>query len=54
MKQNIRLALVLAGLLTVISAIAAVKTKERKCNTPKQEEVCEKGVTTFALFKVVS
>ena len=54
MKKNIRMALVLAGLLSFISAIAAVKTGTRKNKEQKQEEICNKGVTTFVLFRVVS
>ena len=53
MKKNIRMALVLAGLLTVVSAVAAIKTKEQKSRVQKQQDAGSKGVTTFALFRLV-
>jgi hypothetical protein len=54
MKRNIRLALVLAGLLSFISVVSAVKTGAKTGKEQKKEEVCNKGITSFVLFRVVS
>lgn len=54
MKQHFRLALVLVGLLSFITAISSVRTGAKTCNKQQQEKVCNNGVTSFVLFRVIS
>ena len=54
MKRYLKLTLVIAGLLTFIIAMPAVSKDRKNCTEQKEQETCNKGVTTFVLFRVIS
>lgn len=53
MKKSVKMMFVAAGLLTVITAVAATKS-QKVCTGNRKDKMEEKGVTTFVLFKVVA